>query len=616
MRSIPQLQDGAKSTLMTSAFYGMNNNEIIADGECHDMENLCGDGYPLLTLRKKRGITSMDVEGQPSVPLTGIHGRDQLVFVRGEAVYFNGNQVAGLTLSTAEAMCPKKIVSFGAYVLIWPDKKYFNTADITDVGSMERTYSASGSGISVSMCRMDGTEFPGGITTGTTPPAEPVNGQYWMDESGENDVLRQYSAATEEWTEVGTTFVMINGTGIGSGLKEYDCIELSGLRLAGEDPDVALEAEISALNGSVIIYGCGDDYIVIAGLIRQAVETGGLDGTVNADLTIPDMDYVVESNNRLWGCKYGLVDEKVVNEIYASKLGDFKNWRCYMGLSTDSYAASVGTDGPWTGAITQRGYPVFFKENAIHRVSGQQPSNFTIQTTIARGVQRGSSRSLAVVQENVYYKARDAVMMYDGTMPQPISDALGENLYSDARAGVLRDKYYISMADGNNDHVLMVYDTEHGTWWKEDGTKALGFGAVGDDLYYIDEDENTLVSVCGSMGTPEAEDTEWMAEFDLYGVNYVPGGSRDNPDQVRNEKYVSMFKIRMSLDEDAWMKLYIQYNGGEWVYMGERTGTGLGTFVLPVVPRRCDHIRYKLEGEGGMKLYSISRIMEVGGDGV
>ena len=82
MRSIPMLQDGAKSIQMTSAFRGYNHNEIIADGEMYDMKNLSGDQFPLLTLRKKRGITSLDVEGQGSVPLNGIHGRDQLVFVR------------------------------------------------------------------------------------------------------------------------------------------------------------------------------------------------------------------------------------------------------------------------------------------------------------------------------------------------------------------------------------------------------------------------------------------------------------------------------------------------------------------------------------------------------
>jgi len=359
MRTMPQLRDGAKSIQMTSAFYGYNHNEIIADGEMYDMQNLSGDQYPLLTLRKKRGISSWDLDGQPRQPLTGIHGRDQLVFTRGETVFWNNSPVQGITVSTDAAMCPKKIVSFGAFVLIWPDMVYFNTADLGDTGSMNRPWTAAAGGITLQMCRGDGTSYAGGdIPGGTQPPADPQNGQMWIDESGENDVLRQYSAVTQEWVEVATTFVKIAGTGIGHGLKEYDCIEISGLQLAGQDPDAKLEQQVSMLNGNMIIYYAGDDYIVVSGLISQSVEAGGLAGTVHADLIIPDMDYVVESNNRLWGCKYGLIDGQVVNEIYASKLGDFRNWRCFMGLSTDSYAAGVGTDGPFTGAISRSRRPL------------------------------------------------------------------------------------------------------------------------------------------------------------------------------------------------------------------------------------------------------------------
>ena len=116
------------------------------------------------------------------------------------------------------------------------------------------------------------------------------------------------------------------------------------------------------------------------------------------------------------------------------------------------------------------------------------------------------------------------------------------------------------------------------------------------------------------MGTAEG-DIDWSATFDLYGVNYVQGSSYDNPDRVRNEKYISMFKIRMRMAEGATMSLYIQYNGGDWEYMGQRSGNGLGTFVLPVIPKRCDHVRYKLTGSGDATIYTISRMMEVGGDG-
>ncbi len=613
MRIMPQLKEVPKSVLTTSAFTGLNNNEIIADGEMHDMKNMSGLGYPLLTLRKKRGISSYDVEGQPSVPLTGIHGRDQLVYIRGTDVFYNFSPVENFSVSAAEEMCPKQIVSFGAYVLIFPDRKYFNTADQSDNGTIDRIYTKAGNTVTLSMCRGDGTDYDStSLHPGTTPPSSPTNGTLWLDTSGENDVLRQYDSLTQEWTEVATTYVKIGGTGIGEGLKEYDAVTISGLELAGNDPDPKLAAQVEALNASSIVYFCGSDYIVVAGIISQAVEQGDLkNNTVHADMTMPQMDYIVESNNRLWGCRYGLQGGQVVNEIYASKLGDFRNWRCYMGISTDSYTASVGTDGPFTGAVTQRGYPVFFKENCIHRVSGMTPSSFQIQTTMCRGVQRGSGNSLAVVQENVYYKAREAVMMYDGNMPVSISEKLGAVLYSDARAGVLNDLYYISMMDADGDWHMMCYDTSHGNWWKEDNAHALGFGTAEDELYYIDEDRNTLVSVRGSYGEPEG-DFDWRAEFDLYGVS---GGGFNSMESVRNEKYVSLFKIRMDMAAGAYMQLWISYNGGDWEMMGERTGTGLGTFILPVMPKRCDHIRFKLEGSGNAAIYSISRLMEVGGDG-
>ena len=605
MNELPALGSYQQQVLMTTTFRGYNHREVIEDGEMYDMQNMSGDRFPLLGVRKKRGITDLDIEGQTSVPLTGIHGRDQLVFVRGDTVYYNFIPVAGLTVSTAENMCPKKIVSFGAYVCIWPDKKYFNTADVTDYGAMDRTWEASGSTISLTMCRADGTDYDmTQINPGETPPATPTDKMYWLDESGDTDVLRQYSALTEEWVEVPTTFVKIGATGIGTGLKDYDAITISGLELDGVDPDPRLSAEVAALNGSMIVYYAGDDYIIVAGILAQAVQTGGLkSNTAHADLSIPDMDFVVESNNRLWGCKYGLAGDQVVNEIYASKLGDFRNFSCFMGLSTDSYTASVGTDGAWTGACTQRGYPVFFKEGFIHRVSGMTPSTFQIQTTVARGVQRGSWRSRAVVSENIYYKSRTGVMIYDGNMPEDIGSQLGDEPYFDARAGVMGKKYYISMQDSYNVWHQFCFDTESGTWYKEDNLHALGFGAAEDELYCIDEDNNTLVSIGGSVGDAEA-DFAWSATFGLFGTDY------------RQQKYLSRFDIRMSLEAGHEAQLEIRYDEEDrWRQQGRIRGTATRSIVLPVIPRRCDHLQFRLSGTGDAKVYSISRILEVGGDG-
>ena len=44
---------------------------------------------------------------------------------------------------------------------------------------------------------------------------------------------------------------------------------------------------------------------------------------------VPDLDFVVENGNRLWGCRY----DGQVNEIYASCLGDFTNWWRFDGVA-------------------------------------------------------------------------------------------------------------------------------------------------------------------------------------------------------------------------------------------------------------------------------------------
>lgn len=614
MRSIQQIPAVQKNIRMTTTFGGYNHQEIIADGQMYDTKNLSGEMYPIVTTRKRRGTTSYDVSGQDPVPLTALHGRDQLVMIRGTEVFYNFIKVSGLTVSADTSMLPKKIVSMGAYVCIWPDKKYFNTIDQTDCGSMDRIWTGSGSGISLAMCRGDGTNYDmTQITVSSSAPSNPTNGKLWLDQSGDVDVLRQYTASTQEWTEVPSVYVKVSGTGIGSGLKEYDAVDLSGMEAPATASD-KIKRQVSALNGNMIVYGAGENYFIIAGLISNTV-SALKNQTVHADRTVPDLDFICESNNRLWGCKYGMENGKVVNEIRACKLGDFRNWKCFMGISTDSYTASIGTDGVWTGAVTHKGYPTFFKENFIHRVSGTAPGSFQIASQECRGVQRGSWRSIDIVGERVLYKSRGDVMAYDGSVPFSVSEELGDVLYSDARAGSVGSLYYISMKNADGKWRLFTYNTEKNIWYREDDFRALSFAKVMDELYAIDENNNTLVAMRGSMGTQE-EDFEWKAEFGLSGVEYV---SNNYGRMVRGDNqgshYLSRFDLRMYMEEDSRAEMEIMYDSnGEWVRQGEIRGKRMKTFMLPVVPRRCDHLRFRIKGKGVFRLYSICRMMEVGSD--
>ena len=80
-------------------------------------------------------------------------------------------------------------------------------------------------------------------------------------------------------------------------------------------------------------------------------------------------------------------------------------------------------------------------------------------------------------------------------------------------------------------------------------------------------------------------------------------------------KYISKLLIRMSLEVGAEVSVSIQYDSmGDWEPVCMMTSTSLRTFSVPVRPRRCDHFRIRIEGEGEGRIYSITKTIEQGSD--
>ena len=575
----PILSEIPTTREMIDVFKGYNHNLRIGSGEFYDMENLTSADYPVLSPRLVRGVYA-----EPTQP-QGLVAKDALCYVDGSDFVINEYRISmGLTVDAT----PKTLISMGAYVIIMPDKKYINTADLSDYGGIEATVTTK-STVTFELCKIDGASYEGTVVQ-STAPSNPANMDLWIDTSSVPHTLKQYSSTNSMWVSIATTYIKISATGIGLPFSENDGVTISGVE----------SAALADLNNTMVVWAKGDDYIVVTGILDMATTQ---DAAITIKRQMPNMDFIIESENRLWGCRYGTaLNGEVVNEIYACKLGDFKNWNCFMGISTDSYVASVGTDGQFTGAITHLGYPLFFKEGCVHKVYGNYPSNYQIQTTACRGVQKGCSRSLAIVNEVLYYKSRSAVCAYDGSLPVEISSALGDVVYGEAVAGALGNKYYISMFDMNEIDHLFVYDTLKGMWHREDNTKALDFCTCRGDLYYIDASDKKIKSVLGS-GTADTSVVKWMAETGVIGT--------DSPDK----KYISRLDVRMSLEIGSRVFFYIQYDSGEeWEHLFTMTGTRLGSFAVPIRPIRCDHLRLRIEGEGPAKIYSICKTIEQGSD--
>ena len=238
----------------------------------------------------------------------------------------------------------------------------------------------------------------------------------------------------------------------------------------------------------------------------------------------------------------------------------------------------------------------------MHKVYGNYPANYQIQTTACRGVQKGCSKSLAIVNEVLYYKSQSSICSYDGSLPVEISSALGDVAYSNAVAGSLGNKYYVSMLDSNEIHHLFVYDTKKGMWHREDNTHARDFCTCRGDLYYIDNADNKIKSILGT-GEKEKAPVEWSAETGIIGT--------DSPDK----KYISRLDVRLSINIGTRVYFYIQYDSsGEWEHVCTMTGRTLRSFAVPIRPRRCDHLRLRIDGDGEAKIYSICKTIEQGSD--
>jgi len=581
----------SQSREVIDTFLGLNKNMKIRKDEFNDMLNMTSLHYPLLANRPKRGqVSTLTKPG-------GMIEKDALCYVANGSLYVNGTETGLTGLADGE----KQLVGMGAYICVFPDKKYYNTEDATDCGSMEASYSSgAGSTVDYYPCDAEGTVYTN-ITASTTEPTNPANGALWADTSGNTTVLMQYSSTQAMWVSIPTVYtkIVFRTTGsIPALFKQYDGVKISGC------------SALSDLNGDKILYGLGgsgatgataEDYIIVVGLITAASEAQ--QDTVTITRTLPDMDYVCECQNRLWGCYYGLSGGKIINEIYCCALGDFKNWRQYMGLATDSWTASVGSDGQWTGAANYLGHPCFFKEERIHAVSVSSEGAHQIQETVCRGVQKGSWKSLVVVDETLFYKSRTDICAWQGGFPVNVSIALGdEEKYSSAAAGCFRGKYYISMKDSANHWHLLVYDTRTKLWHREDDLHAICFCRVDDELYCIESGTNKLWALMGSAGTKESS-VSWMAESGILYYEYA------------NRKYLSRFTVKVWLAEGASMKVWIQYDSdGVWKDVGTVTRKGMGTTLLPVKPRRCDHLKIKFTGTGDAKVFSVTRILEVGSD--
>ncbi len=310
----------------------------------------------------------------------------------------------------------------------------------------------------------------------------------------------------------------------------------------------------------------------------------GQTGPVSIDrVAEPDLTYICVHDNRLWGVHEG--------RIWCSKFGDPMNFEASTGSDADAWWTEVGSPGDWTGIVSYSGSVLAFKENLVHKVVGDLPSEFTVATYNIAGIQPGSHQSAVIVNEVLYYKGTGGVYAYSGYTPSFISENFGERKFSAAVGGTDGTRYYISMKDEDGAWQLYCFDTIRRVWLREDGLRAAAFSLHEGKLYCAAEELGKILTF--------GEEVEPGISWQAVSVPFYEGSF--------DRKQVTKLLIRAELPAGSMIRVAISYDGSPWQELYNTRAPRWRVAILPVRPKRCDSFRLRVEGEGDITLRGIAR---------
>jgi len=598
------------SRTLLRAFGGLNETYACTEAEYSAGLNFSARNFPALSTRTPRRKMSELVD------LNGMYHLNGMLTVCGKDVFYTSddpNQKMTY-LKSAVQDSKKTLVGIGTKILIFPDKLAFDTADhsMSALGAVW-----SGKSVEFAPCDAEGNVYTV-KSYGRTEPDKPTDGQLFLKVEdtakpwSSTGTLEIYSAASGNWSAIALDYCRISASGIGEKFRTWDTVTVANT--AAEQA-----GQWEELNGDRIVYQVEADWLRVkatpggerffgklthSGTSAQWTSLDGkvtqnytLPGTVSIERRVPDLDFLTECDNRVWGCS------SKENVIYACKLGDPTNWFSYRGIAADSYAVTVGSDGPFTGAATCMGYALFFKENTLHKLYGSKPADFQLSSLRCRGVARNAGRSLCVLNETLYYLSADGVMAWDGSIPTKVSTALDAARLSnveEAIGGALDGRYYLHLTRSASAR-LLVYDTERGLWQEED-VCSYDMVGTGGQLYLWDGAAIWSADPSRERDWQNPEGVEKNIPFELTSGDI----GTENPD----EQYLSRLTLRLDAERNSKIEVAVSYDGGPWekiatLYAAKQRQS----FDLPFVPRRCGTLRLHLQGTGQITLRSIAKTL-------
>ena len=177
-------------------FRGLNYGEDYREGEFSDCRNLSTEKYPCITPSRQRGVV-----GSYEAPST-LHTKAGLLVIDGTKVLYDGREVGTVTEGR------KQMATVGNYVVIFPDKVYYNVAEDT-FQSMGASYEAANLVFTESTITTTGEDWPFRVGDGVkiSGCSEEGNNQTIIVRGVEGKVLTFYENSFTAKTESGSVKV-------------------------------------------------------------------------------------------------------------------------------------------------------------------------------------------------------------------------------------------------------------------------------------------------------------------------------------------------------------------------------------------------------------------------
>lgn len=595
-----------KNRKQTITFGGVNYSRDTRDGELAESSGLSSAQFPCLSQRAGRKKYA------DYTSPTALYARGKLCVVDGTDFLYDGKVVGQV------AAGEKHIATINTKIVIFPDKVYYDTEE-EKFGPLGATYPGYAGDVTFTANTLTvpeksyidqaaaesatktGVQATASITVYTGASVNKSSGALSLtggtaktpDAIKAGDIIQYGCDAAKEYMVVQSCAKQSDGTyQIGYLLHtavEHKYPSFEDSFAAGDAIDISGCTSYKDNNGSHIIRSISGRTLTFD---KDIFKAGSEAGTVMLERKVPDLTCICECDNRIWGAEG--------TTIWASALGDPRNFYVYDGLSTDSYAVAVGTDGEFTGCIAYSSTVLFFKENCVHKVLGSYPAQYEIYTYTIPGIQEGSEKSLCIINETLFYKGRGGVYAYTGGTPELISENFGTRRYYDAVAGSDGERYYISMRDQAGTWELYVFDTLRAVWLREDGTHALDWAYLNGTLYYLDADTGRAM-MCGQDYEEEGR-IDWSATF------------CQMDEVVHGRKGYSRLYLRADLEAGSWFRVEISTDGGLWRQVYTCHDARAKTVQVPILPVRCDNFRVRLTGKGVCVIKSFVREFSVGSE--